>query len=281
MRAFANLKLVIELDFGWNNLHYVPIPQMRSMRLLRKLTMRGNRNLKVLNETTLSGGLGLFGGSGGGVGGRVGGAGADNLPPPSSAASLVRAGARALWETFPDLAAKLAGALALVANPDADADAHSDASTSDGMETGVDEADVDEADAYGDGKHNGDADEAAGSGAGKRAAAEWSRLGRELNRLLSDEADNDAAVATADDNEPAAEIGATDSAAAGPDAAAAAASNLASERRPSARLYSFAANFVHLQELDFGQCELHYVKWTAFEGLSSLKRLWLDGNKLR
>lgn len=37
----------------------------------------------------------------------------------------------------------------------------------------------------------------------------------------------------------------------------------------------------HLQELDFGQCQLTYIKWTTFENLNELKRLFLDGNKLR
>ena len=39
--------------------------------------------------------------------------------------------------------------------------------------------------------------------------------------------------------------------------------------------------FAHLQELDLGQCELHYIDWTLFRKLDSLKRLLLDGNKLR
>lgn len=37
----------------------------------------------------------------------------------------------------------------------------------------------------------------------------------------------------------------------------------------------------HLQELDFGQCQLTYIKWTTFEHLNELKRLFLDGNLLR
>lgn len=37
----------------------------------------------------------------------------------------------------------------------------------------------------------------------------------------------------------------------------------------------------HLQELDFGQCQLTYIKWTTFEHLNELKRLYLDGNILR
>lgn len=39
--------------------------------------------------------------------------------------------------------------------------------------------------------------------------------------------------------------------------------------------------FLHLQELDFGQCQLRYIKWTVLSNLSQLKRLLLDGNQLR
>lgn len=35
-----------------------------------------------------------------------------------------------------------------------------------------------------------------------------------------------------------------------------------------------------LQELDFGECQLTYIKWTTFEHLHQLKRLFLDNNKL-
>lgn len=44
---------------------------------------------------------------------------------------------------------------------------------------------------------------------------------------------------------------------------------------------SLGSHFLQLQELDFGRCQLSYIKWTTFEQLEQLKRLWLDGNQLR
>lgn len=44
---------------------------------------------------------------------------------------------------------------------------------------------------------------------------------------------------------------------------------------------SLGTHFGQLQELDLGHCSLTYIKWTSFEQLDQLKRLWLDGNKLR
>lgn len=55
-RAFENLKLVVELDFSWNKLKFVPLPQIRQLSLLRRLTMRGNP-LYSLDEISLSGGI--------------------------------------------------------------------------------------------------------------------------------------------------------------------------------------------------------------------------------
>lgn len=40
-------------------------------------------------------------------------------------------------------------------------------------------------------------------------------------------------------------------------------------------------HFSQLQELDFGQCQLTYIKWSVFDQLDQLKRLHLDGNRLR
>lgn len=40
-------------------------------------------------------------------------------------------------------------------------------------------------------------------------------------------------------------------------------------------------HFEHLQDLDLGECQLVYIKWTTLQGLSSLKKLQLDGNRLR
>lgn len=55
-----------------------------------------------------------------------------------------------------------------------------------------------------------------------------------------------------------------------------------SERRQLGRqCCSLGSYFGQLQELDFGRCSLSYIKWTTFEQLDQLKRLWLDGNKLR
>lgn len=45
--------------------------------------------------------------------------------------------------------------------------------------------------------------------------------------------------------------------------------------------YSSLGNlFKHLQELDFGHCQLKYIKWTTLKNLNQLKRLLLDGNHL-
>lgn len=44
---------------------------------------------------------------------------------------------------------------------------------------------------------------------------------------------------------------------------------------------SIGHHLSQLQELDFGQCQLEYIKWTSFRQLDQLKRLYLDGNQLR
>lgn len=44
---------------------------------------------------------------------------------------------------------------------------------------------------------------------------------------------------------------------------------------------SIGSHFVQLQELDFGRCQLRYIRWTTLRRLDQLKRLYLDGNQLR
>lgn len=44
---------------------------------------------------------------------------------------------------------------------------------------------------------------------------------------------------------------------------------------------SLGSVFDQIQELDFGQCQLEYIRWTVLMNLKSLKRLLLDGNNLR
>lgn len=51
--------------------------------------------------------------------------------------------------------------------------------------------------------------------------------------------------------------------------------------RASSQFKAMGFYWRHLQELDLGQCQLTYIKWTTFEHLNELKRLYLDGNKLR
>ena len=41
------------------------------------------------------------------------------------------------------------------------------------------------------------------------------------------------------------------------------------------------ARLKQLQELDLGECQISYIKWDTFRHLDSLKRLQLDGNRLR
>ncbi|CAA3006436.1 Leucine-rich repeat-containing protein 26 [Olea europaea subsp. europaea] len=52
------------------------------------------------------------------------------------------------------------------------------------------------------------------------------------------------------------------------------------ERRAARSIWPSLGLFEHLQELDLGECQLSYIKWSTFVGLRSLKRLQLDGNQL-
>lgn len=59
------------------------------------------------------------------------------------------------------------------------------------------------------------------------------------------------------------------------------AAELQSAARPAATTAASLGRFKQLQELDLGECQLEYIKWDTFKRLDSLKRLQLDGNKLR
>lgn len=212
------------------------------MRLLRKLTMRGNP-LKVLNETTLAGGLRLvkvkqgFPSERANLAGVAGEAGQGGLYDE----------ALALWETFPGLASRLVAKRRLGGGPAEAAGVGSESSFEQVLARIVNESEED-----------GDAD-------------------ADDNYGEDDNADDNVIVAASSRRHLEADSPASDS---DNDNSFALNLNELGNKR-SHRFYSLGSNFVHLQELDFGQCQLHYIKWTTFERLSSLKRLWLDGNKLR
>lgn len=276
--------------------------------------MRGNRKLKVLNETTLSGGLNLFQQQQ-----------RQRSPEQQQSVAADRVGvsvvaketALALWEMFPSLAHRLAaGSTSSIPSQSSS----QSSSPLDAAETELEEPTGSDAagneferalvrlasDQFGDrSSGNEDADNDADDDDGARddsgddaiAAADNDNY----NGSGDDEMDlNDSVVADVlllafnstrvrpADDEPGNldQTGAKGRGASGQVATTSLSQSQSQSQalrrlRRNKRLYSFSANFVHLQELDFGQCDLHYIKWTSFRGLSSLKRLWLDGNKLR
>lgn len=227
LRAFDNLKLIVELDFSWNKLNFIPLPQMKHLTLLRRLSMRGNPLLE-LTEATLAGGVA-----------------ADNRPnigtrspANNNRASTLRANMSRLVETYPELMRHLVRQLDnKVENNNLNDNEHS----------------------------------IIRAGASREQAEILevieSLLAKEEDApSLSLDVDDNLAPANEDDDD--VQVGAT--------------LQLGADlhRRRDA-VNSFSLYFKHLQELDLGECKLIYIRWTSLAHLGSLKRLYLDGNRLR
>ena len=278
----------MELDFSWNELTFVPVPQMRRLALLRRLSFRGNP-LGQLNDLTLAGGLW----SGQQLARRLRLRGAALVAwwlsfsfasPPDRADLLAgQVGEQAghklanmsrLLESFPELflAAEteedLAGAQSLA------------------VEQLADEP--------------------------EREALIWLLKNRHsLERELALEpTDEGGEESTAEGLPPSLDSGADNEEATGGKTDALAADSqghtdanwvqqIGSEgaqkereeeqgRRQERRHWLVGgvkdlqlSQFEHLQELDFGQCKLLFIQWSVLANLNSLKKLFLDGNHLR
>lgn len=195
-RAFDKLKLVVEVDFSWNKLSFVPAPQLSHLSLLRRLSLRGNPLLAV-DELSLSGGLKW--------------PEAGKQSEQSVALNMSR-----LLETYPDFARAF-----LQRQLDADSLIKS-------------------------GKRLNENENENENGPNSSAL-------EALNELVQQEA---------------AELESQDS----PDSW---------EKSPASFATSLGDHFGQLQELDLGQCKLSYIKWSCLQHLKQLKRLLLDGNRLR
>lgn len=271
--AFENLKLVVELDFSWNRLQFVPLAEISRMSLLRKLSMRGNP-LKSLTESTFTSSS----------------SSADketlttsddetsNLVDQSNSNSNANANnnnnmmAR-LYETYPILAKSLLLSFKRSLSQQQPLSS-SGSSTINGEDSSFiieqmelellesivrqhetsSDAPVEELDdnlgGGGEGEEEGEGNNDDGIG----PADSLARTANELNQVSF---------------------------------ASAASSLRSTERRRRRRSLVFesggglGSHFNQLQELDFGQCQLTYIKWSVFDQLDQLKRLHLDGNQLR
>lgn len=261
LRAFDKLKLVVELDFSWNKLNFVPVAQMRQLGLLRRLTMRGNP-LYALNETTITDRHSLNG---------------ITKQQPSSASTIkstpspsagffswhsqqatgserwpsdelegpIFDNMNRLFETYPELVRNLV---------------HQYTSFQINQENNRSPIKNN----HSNGKN----------GANKLATLELKVMQtllqqdqsskptdstlplQEINDVESDLLDNSAGSNWND-------------------------LDYSDNNNLSATSTQFGVFFSQLQELDFGQCKLSYIKWTVFEHFNQLKRLYLDGNHLR
>lgn len=232
-RSFDNLKLIVELDFSWNKLGFVPLPQIKHLALMRRLTMRGNP-LYALDELTFSGGLSTA-------------APGNNNSPEQQRVNIVQQRAEAsdssqtrgiaidlrnmsrLYETYPELARSFVRQRLQSLDPSDD-------------------------------------NNLIIKGRGQKVAA-------------PDDAELEMLQHIVLLNEPDGEFQAMDSVEHldGPMDGGDGIEN-ASKYSGTTML---GDHFNQLQELDFGQCKLNYIKWTTLEHLNQLKRLLLDGNQLR
>lgn len=241
--AFEGLGLVVELDFSWNKLVALPLNATRHLRLLRKLSMRGNL-LQAINDSTL-GIAALYTAASSHrlaadhrelpeesqAGGLFGIFSALAREPPAARAGDAerRLTARLLFEAFPDVARALA------------ASSSSSSSSSTNNKERADTSDAAFAELLA--REISEIDE--------RAAITDNRLYGELVEAPLDA--NEAAVVA----------------------------NSLHGALEGAFPRALGAYFPELQELDFGQCKLRYIAPESFEGLDKLKKLQLDGNELR
>lgn len=299
-KAFENLKLVVELDFSWNKLKFVPLPQMRQLSLLRRLTMRGNP-IFSLDEITLSGGINranitssagsnsdytgkgtASSGGGGEEDEKLWDLDVDLEMEEKEGRSLeannvtLRKKLARFYETYPKLARTLVR-LRL---------------RSESIENSVI--------IKGSGRNYSKSDISSGFGLNylsdrDKVSQEQSFLEQslfedarefEILRGLIEQADRgsttvsllDKIVPGNDDEEeeqlevsPGNERQLDDNGSI----------EDGGEQQQQLREQTFGTYFAQLQELDFGQCKLSYIKWTSLSHLKQLKRLLLDGNHLR
>lgn len=264
-RAFHNLKLIVELDFSWNKLAYIPLPQIAHLTLLRRLSMRGNP-LQVIDDLTLSGGNGTSSpesqaesqakttttadiGNEISIEEETGGSGAKNSD--NEQAAKFKTSVSRLFETYPELVKVLIGPQL-------------------GGQAEVEELWNFLLDEFED----------------LRAQYETNQSG--VNLLLNEDQllATSQSLSTTTISSP---FGGDDLAEPRGSSSGASQSIYGDELDSRSDLASAESkDNVHslgrlkqLQELDLGECQISYIKWDTFKHLNSLKRLQLDGNRLR
>lgn len=285
--AFENLKLVVELDLSWNRLQFVPLHQIGRMSLLRKFSMRGNP-LNSLTEATFivapsSSSSSSSPSSKEFTSDRTVNLATDHESSSSSSASNLSR----LYETYPILARSLLLAHKRAAPTDSDKDNDNAAGSfvieqmdvellesivrqheeiSEGNEDGDSDTDGDN---YDDGdKLVGAANPDRTVGGSERAAdfiapAPTARA-NELNQRSKRTSTRGRGRRIRGKSERSPRVGRSNS-----------------NSNSNSISNGLGKHFDQLQELDFGRCQLTYIKWSVFDRLDQLKRLHLDGNQLR
>lgn len=274
---------MVELDFSWNRLQFVPLAQIGRMSLLRKLSMRGNP-LKSLTESTFStqrAAPTLLGSD------DLAADPAQEQRAPAAATNLSR-----LYESFPGLARALLRRQPLLAQRKSPSSSSAGGKSNDDddsfiieqMELEVLESIVRQHEQIGaadDAEAEADADET--------VADDSSELENDIDANSQDDNSSDdrraksarPANREADFARPGA-ANELDRAEKGASSAQRRAkSRSLSSASSSASAKGLGGHFSQLQELDFGRCQLTYIKWSVFDQLDQLKRLHLDGNQLR
>lgn len=315
-KAFENLKLVVELDFSWNKLKFVPLPQMRQLSLLRRLNMRGNP-LFSLDEITLSGGINnastksisgkgsnsdeVAAGRGNGMKGvSVGGEKEDEAEAEFEQKEAEKASFEAnnvtlqknltrFYETYPKLARTIV-LLRLRSGSNSSSIENSVIIKSSGRSSTRSNI----SNGFG---LNFLSDKVSHEFLEQNLFEEDSRE-FEILRALIERADEDSAARMttslldkiasggSDEGTDEEEEGEQLEVSPGNERQLDDNSNTGdgtyySGNQKQQRKQTFGTYFKQLQELDFGQCKLSYIKWTSFSHLKQLKRLLLDGNHLR
>lgn len=272
-KAFDNLKLVVELDFAWNKLQFVPLPQIRQLTLLRRLTMRGNP-LYTLDEFTLSGGINGWPSQVAPVKAQTNNNPAESKESEEKEEKLTESGLNGatkrklgrLFETYPKLARTIVRQRLQQLHLDENSMNENSLSviikgSKDGTRifggSDPEESLFDDLREFETLRSLIEQAEAAGGtslldklGGGGTSEDDTSEEPEEEQLEVSpsgNDSDND---------------------------------NKSRQLEEEFRT-TFGAHFEQLQELDFGQCKLSYIKWNSFANLNQLKRLFLDGNHLR
>lgn len=250
LRAFDKLKLVVELDFSWNKLNFVPVPQIRQLSLLRRLTMRGNP-LYALNETTIAARASgakqqpeTSSPSDGFLRWRSSQAATKNerLPDDELLEGPLFADMNRLFETYPELVRALV-------------DQHTNFQ-------------MDHANAI--------------KTANRRDRNGVDRLAATDLKIMQALLQQDDSAGEADSATSLQDVGVDETDLIDNGAQSPADNELdGGANKLNTAPTQIGAYFPHLQELDFGQCKLNYIKWTVLEHFNQLKRLYLDGNQLR